>query len=239
VEALVRQPERWKDRLVRVAGEFRGRNLYGDLPSATQRGRGDWVLKDGAQALWITGKLPRGEGFRLDPSLRRDTGKWLEVLGRIELVGGLPYLRASAVDLTTRPARDPPPVVAAQPVGPKEPPQVVFSLPLDGEADVAPATRFVVQFSKDMDESTFSGRVALRYLGGPEAGGAGSFRLTATYDAGLRALTVDPGGVLQAGRALEILLLPGIADLDGMELAPRAGRNATGVADVLRFTVAP
>jgi hypothetical protein len=38
---------------------------------------------------------------------------------------------------------------------------------------------------------------------------------------------------------LEILLLPGIVDIDGMELVPRPGKEgvASGVTDVLRFQV--
>ena len=46
---------------------------------------------------------------------------------------------------------------------------MVFALPLDGENEVPSDSRFMVQFSKDMDENTFDGRVMLRYAG-PRAG---------------------------------------------------------------------
>jgi hypothetical protein len=137
-----------------------------------------------------------------------------------------------------RPAREAP-SAPALPERPKEPPQVVFSLPLDGETEVASATRFAVQFSKDMDESTFAGRVALRYAGATQAGDTAFGHLAATYDAGLRTLTVDPGDPLRAGRIVELLLLPGIADLDGLALVARPGRSVAGAADILRFTVGP
>ena len=42
---------------------------------------------------------------------------------------------------------------------------MVFALPLDGDAEVPRDSRFVVQFSKDMDEATFAGHVLLRYAG--------------------------------------------------------------------------
>ncbi|HEX6737193.1 MAG TPA: hypothetical protein VF310_02865 [Vicinamibacteria bacterium] len=87
-----------------IMGVFRGRNLFGDLPAASQRKPGDWVLKDGEQALWVTGKEPKGKGWALDPDYRADTARWLEVEGRPEVVNGIVYLEASALRLVKRPA---------------------------------------------------------------------------------------------------------------------------------------
>lgn len=64
---------------MRVAGQFRGRNLYGDLPARSHLDKDDWVIKDELFALWVTGRRPKGEGFSLDAGLKRDTNKWLEV----------------------------------------------------------------------------------------------------------------------------------------------------------------
>ena len=89
---------------VRVVGQFRGTNLFGDLPAESRRDPDDWVLKDGEHALWITGKPPRGKGFDLDPANRSDTGRWLEVEGKLEVVGDLVYIKASRVTLVARPA---------------------------------------------------------------------------------------------------------------------------------------
>jgi hypothetical protein len=58
-----------------------------------------------------------------------------------------------------------------------------------------------------------------------------------TYDGGLRTLRVDPGDLLRSGRVVELLLLPGIVDLDGTPLEPRPGRTAGAATDVLRFLV--
>ena len=61
-----------------------------------------------------------------------------------------------------------------------------------------------------------------------------------TYDGGRKALTVDPGDVLRPGREVEILLLPGIVDIDGLRSsrrAPAATAVPLGATDFLRFEV--
>jgi hypothetical protein len=239
LEALVTKPGSQDGRTVRVVGKFRGRNLYGDLPLSSQRNTSDWVIKDDVFAVWISGKKPKGSGWELDPTLKRDTEKWIEVIGKPETRRGVTYVRALRIGLTTAPS----PVAEAKPMPPppprpKKPPVIVFALPLDGEADVKPNSIFVVQFNKDMDMKTFDGKVQLRYAG-PRLPGDREFDgLRLTYDEGRRALMVDPGDLLRSGRRVELILLPGIADTDGMALVPRTPENASGYAvDVLHYEV--
>ena len=124
------------------------------------------------------------------------------------------------------------------PEKPKKPPVVVFALPLDGEGEVPSDSRFVVQFSKDMDEATFPGHVVLRYSGPVLPGDRAFDGVKLTYDRGRRALTVDPGDVLRPRRLLELILLPGISDIDGLTLVPRGViRGAGDAVDVLRYRV--
>lgn len=236
LESLVENPGRRDGQVLRLVGKFRGKNLYGDLPARSQRDSDDWVIKDDLYAVWVTGKKPKGRGWELDTDLKRDTGKWIEVIGRPVTMNGITYVKAIEVNLTTPPT----PVAEAKPAPPppprpKVPPVVVFALPLDGE-DVPPASQFVVQFSKDMDESTFKGRVVLRYVGPRQPGDRALDGVKLRYDGGRRALTVDPGDLLRPGRQVELLLLPGIADLDGLPLVPRQG-DAGEHADVLRYVV--
>jgi len=87
---------------VRIVGRFRGANLYGDLPAGTRLDPGDWVLQDGEHAVWVTGRPPKGKGFELDPGNKADTGRWLEVEGKLDPSGR--YLKASRVQLVARPA---------------------------------------------------------------------------------------------------------------------------------------
>lgn len=236
LEGLVQKPGAYDGKNIRVVGKFRGRNLYGDLPVSSQRGGSDWVIKDDLYAVWVTGRKPKGSGFDLDSNLKRDTGKWIEVIGRATTRGSVTYIQAMRIALASPPsataeAQPPPP----PPERPKKPPVVVFALPLDGEAEVAPDSRFVVQFSKDMDEKTFNGHVLLRYVG-PRLPGDREFDgLRLTYDNGRRALTIDPGDTLRPRRQLELVLLPGISDLEGLSLVSRTGRMFTEAVDVLRF----
>jgi len=100
---LATNPSQYTDKTVSVVGLFAGRNLFGDLPAGSQRSSSDWVLKLGAHAVWVTGKPPQGKGWRLDPDYRGDTVRWLQVTGRVEAVGGVTFLRASKVALTSAP----------------------------------------------------------------------------------------------------------------------------------------
>jgi hypothetical protein len=238
LEALLSPPGKRDGQLLRVVGKFRGHNLYGDLPAQSQRRSADWVIKDDVYAVWVTGRKPKGSGWELDAGLKRDTGKWIEVIGVPETLGGVTYLKAERVGLTIAPTATaeakaaPPP-----PERPRVPPVVVFTLPLDGDREVPADARFVVQFSKDMDESSFDGRVIVRYVG-PRLPGDREFDgVRLSYDGGHRALIVDPGDVLRVGRRLEVVLLPGIADVDGLTLEPRPGTHAQGAVDIVSYEI--
>jgi hypothetical protein len=240
LEDLVAKAPQYDGKMVTVRGQFRGENLFGDLPSASRRRSSDWVLKEDVYAVWVTGKKTKGPGWSLDPSLRRDSGKWLQVTGRVLVGAKAVTIEAIEVVLSKAPsarpqaqAQPPPP----PPPKPKRPPVVVFSLPLDGERDVPPDGIFEVQFSNDMDETSFKGRVAFRYAGRPQPGDNSLDAMRVSYDLGRRALRVDPGDVLRPGRVVELLLLPGIVDLDGLPLETRPGKNPGAATDVLRFQV--
>jgi hypothetical protein len=57
-----------------------------------------------------------------------------------------------------------------------------------------------------------------------------------SYDRGRRALVVDPGMMLAGGRQVELLLLPGIVDSEGLALVPRGALTVEGFADILRYS---
>jgi hypothetical protein len=100
---VITHPGPYAVKPITVVGVFAGRNLFGDLPAGSQRTPSDWVLKQGTNAVWVTGKLPQGRGWKLDPDYRGDTAKWLQVTGRVEAVSGVTYLRATKVALTSAP----------------------------------------------------------------------------------------------------------------------------------------
>jgi hypothetical protein len=232
VGALIATPKAFVGQPVRVVGKFRGRNLYADLPDKAAHDRGEWVIKDDRYAVWVAGK-PAGPGFSLDLGSPDDTRRWVEVAGTPLLKDGRVLLQAQLVSIV------PPPPGARvlqsrlSIAGRETPPAVIFAMPMEGEP-VRPDARFVIQFSKQMDEESFRGRIRLRYAGETTDEG---FRVTTHYDPGLRSLVVDPGTLLRAGGQVEIQLLPGIIDADGLPLEPRPGRKADGAVDVLRYVV--
>ncbi len=104
LESLVRGPDRYQGRTIVVRGSFRGRNLFGDMPAGSAKGRSDWVLRDGPFFIWITGKAPKGAGFALSLDRPSDATYRVEVEGRPERSNGLVYLRAEDVRLLGRTA---------------------------------------------------------------------------------------------------------------------------------------
>jgi len=100
---ILDDPGSYLGKKVRVYGQFRGRNLFGDLPPTTARGQGDWVLKDGDTALWVVGKEPKGQGWKLDLQYRGDSKNWLDVEGKPEVENGVLYLKASKVLMSKAP----------------------------------------------------------------------------------------------------------------------------------------
>lgn len=99
---VLADPSKFAGKPIRILGQFRGNNLFGDLPEETRRKPGDWVVKDGENAIWVTDRPPKGKGFALDPDYKGDSSRWLEVEGKPEVVNGVLYLRASKVMLATR-----------------------------------------------------------------------------------------------------------------------------------------
>ena len=227
---LVGRPAELGGRTVRVVGRFRGRNLEHDLPEPGPRSA--WVLKSGPHAIWVTGHKPSGPGFSLKADRAGDTGKWLEVTGRVETWKGVTTLRAREVALTAPAAS----VTRGRRLLTAEKPDVVFTLPVAGDEPVPPDAVFLVQFSTYMDEESFAERVRLRYGDVPEEQG----ELTGArwrYDETRRTLVVDPGQPLRPGSTVELLLLPGIEDAWGTPLAGEPGASPDRVLARLRWPV--
>jgi hypothetical protein len=104
IRQILDEPSAYSGKTARIYGQFRGRNLFSDLPANSARGKDDWVLKDGDTAMWVIGKTPKGEGWKLDLDYRGDSKSWLEVEGKPEVVNGVVYLKASRVLMSKAPA---------------------------------------------------------------------------------------------------------------------------------------
>lgn len=227
VRAIALSPERYAEREVRVIGRFRGRNLYGDLPTPLNKDRWDFVLQSADAAIWVTGMRPRGKDFNLDPGARVDTGRWLEVTGVVRRSATQVWIEATGM----KPAAEPEtPVEISVPIRPPEaPPTVVFSAPVADDVDVERSTAVRIQFSRDMDGPTIRNRVRVSYV--PPATGAPPPPVpafTALYNEGTRSLEIKFSQPLERFQRVKIELLEGITAHDGQPLAPWALTFSTG-----------
>ncbi|MGH9460287.1 MAG: Ig-like domain-containing protein [Vicinamibacteria bacterium] len=241
---LVRNPEPFYDKLISVVGKFRGDNVYNDLSMHTKKTPRDFIIKVADTAIWVTGKRPEGEGFELNPERRRDTGRWLKVTGVPWTDGGDVYLRAQLIELVDKP-EDPdlePQAVEEEVAEIEEgesPPEVIFTVPLNGERSLALDTEFRIQFSKDMNRASFDRNIDLLY--GDDAGEGNPFPdMKVSYDEPSRSLVVTPGKRLEPGKEIQLILYKGIRD-DGdrpLVVDPEAESEVPAAAIILRFATA-
>jgi hypothetical protein len=232
VRNLALAPERYVDQRVTVKGQFRGRNLFGDLPQAPAGGNGsrDFVIRSADSAIWVTGKQPKGRGFSFDVTSRLDTQRWVEVSGTVKWERGLVSIVAQQLAETSPQAEvrveqvNVAPAVIA--------PEVLFSAPTADETDVAQDTKVRIQFSRDLDPATLKGRVEVSYSmtqsrerGEPEPP---PVLARVGYNPGARVMeiTFDPG--LERFRIVEVRLKDGILGTDGAPMKPWTLTFTTG-----------
>ena len=242
LRSLVQDPEKYIDRQIAVLGKFRGSNLYGDLSMRDKRTPRDFVIKVADAAIWVTGRRPRGTGFRLDSKKRRDTGKWLAVVGttwKYEPTGTY-YLRAEKISMVDEPVNknlSPVKAVVDNKRDLGSPPEVVFSLPLAGERDISVDSEFQIQFSSDMNQDSFNRNVDLLYA--DDDGVGNPFPdLEVIYDKSRRTLTVRPNKSLERAKEILLILYDLIEDEEGQSLLsdPAVSSIEPGAAVVLAFT---
>ena len=201
-----------------VTGNFRGRNLFGDLPDAPRKGRYDFVIRNTEGAVWVTGVRPRGRGFDLDVDRRLDTNQWVEVTGTVVHDRGLVLIESTRIAAAKAPT-EAPAVAEADALAPPPPLEIVFFSPSDGEIDVTPSAPVRVQFSRGVREASLTGRVTAGYTGAEGTPGA-SLALKTTYDAANRAVEIRFAQPLEPFRTVVVRLLDGIVAFDGGPLKP-------------------
>ena len=214
VRSLSLEPWRFEGQKVTIVGNFRGRNLLGDLPDAPGKGKYDFVLAGNEGAIWVVGLRPRGRGFDLDVDRRVDTNRWLRVTGVVNRQKGLVTLEGAEVALT-EPEK---PVKAAEPdpqsnLPPPEPVVVVFSAPTPDETDVPSNVAVRIQLSRGLRESSLNGRIRVTYAGGPSTEPPIQFKTT--YDPALRAIQLAFSKPLTPFQTVKVELLEGLTAFDG------------------------
>jgi hypothetical protein len=219
VRAIALEPWRFEGQMVTLVGQFRGRNLLGDLPAAPARGRYDFVLRSVDAAVWVTGLRPRARNVELSVDARVDTGKWVQVTGTVARERGLVLIEGTTFAHTTAPeaqatANEEP----AAPPPPAAPLEVVFSSPTPDETDVTPASTVRVQFSRGLNPATIPGQIRVTLLGAPP--GTPPLDFQQTYDAANRAIEIKFAQPLPALRTIRVELLEGLKAFDGGTFAP-------------------
>jgi hypothetical protein len=220
VRAIALEPWKFDTQKVTVVGNFRGRNLFGDLPGAPGKSRYDFVLRGVEGAIWVTNLRPRGSGFELDVNRRIDTDRWIEVTGTIVRDRGLVSIDATRLTLAKAP-QDEAPAESAAPAVPLEPVQVVFSSPTGGEIDVTPTGTIRIQFSRGLSEPSLAGRLRVSYVGAPVAADTDSgLRFQAAYDGANRAIVLRMAQPFEAYRTVKVEILEGMKAFDGAPVTP-------------------
>jgi hypothetical protein len=216
VRSLAIEPWKFEGQTVTVTGNFRGRNLFGDLPGAPGNSRYDFVLRGTEGAVWVTDFRPRGQGFDLDVNRRVDTDRWIEVTGTVAREKGLVTLKATRLSLAKAPQ-----VTAADepdaPTVPLTPIEVVFNSPTEGETDVSSSAPIRIQFSRGLNESSIAGNIKVTYLGQQ---GDGGLEFKSSYDAANRAIQISFAKPLEPFRTVRVELLDGLKGFDGAPFKP-------------------
>jgi hypothetical protein len=230
IRAIVLNPARYADQKVTVSGQFAGRNLLGDLPEAPGKSRYDFVIRSADAAIWIVNMRPRakdqGRDVELSLDARIDTGRWVQVAGKVVNARGLQWIDADAGSFAfVKPpaetnAEDEPAIrVPAAP-----PPEVIFSTPTEDETDVSMNTAVRIQFSRDIDPATLKNHIRVRYLTEQSAERGEPVTPTAEftfqYLPANRVLDIKFAKPLERFRTVKIDLLEGILGTDQQPVKP-------------------
>jgi len=217
IRALALEPWKYAGQKVTVTGNFRGRNLFGDLPGAPGKSRYDFVIRGAEGAAWVAGIQPKGRGFDLDIDRRIDTDKWLEVTGVVAYERGLVRIDASGLASASAPQivleaderATPPPTLP--------PLEVVFSSPTPGEVDVDAKTAVRIQFSRGLDPKSIGGAIRVSY---PDRD-VKPPPFQTTYDAATRSVMMKFASPLEPG-TVRIEVLDTLKAFDGAAAKPSA-----------------
>ncbi len=230
LRTLAMEPEKYAGRPVTIVGQFRGRNLFGDLPEAPLGHKWQFVLRSTDAAVWVMGLQPKGKTFNFDPNRRIDSGRWVRVAGTVRTAKGLTWLEGTSIALAQAPADTATEVAIAAP--PPPPVEVLFAAPGDGESDVRLDERLRLQLSRDLDPATLKDRVRITYAvaDSRERGEAQppSIAFAAIYTKETRALEIRPAQPWERFRTVKVEFLEGVKGTDGGAMAPLTITFTTG-----------
>jgi hypothetical protein len=215
LRTVAMDPLRFDGQVVTITGQFRGRNLFGDVPEAPAQNRFQFVLRSGDAALWVMGVEPKGKTFNFDPTKRIDTGRWVRVQGTVRSAKGLTWLAGTSIELAPAPVET---TEVAIDLPPPPPVEILFTAPTDGEADVKPGARVRMQLSRDLNPETLKDRIRF----------TPAVAFTTNYTKENRALEIRPTEGFPPFQAVKMEILEGVKGTDGGAMAPFTLTFTTG-----------
>lgn len=215
LRAVAMEPEKFDGQKVTLSGQFRGRNLFGDLPDEPVQNKYQFVIRNGDAAVWVMGVQPKGKTFNLDPSKRIDTGRWLKVQGTVHHTRGMAWLEATSVELTPAPEEATEVTIDLPPPPPVE---ILFAAPEEGEGDVKTTERIRIQLSRDLNPATLKDRIRF----------TPPIEFTTSYTKENRALEIRPKEPFPALTSIKLEILEGVQGTDGGVMKPFTLTFTTG-----------
>jgi len=220
VRSLTLEPWKFDGQTVTIVGNFRGRNLFGDLAGTPNKSKYDFVLRGSEGAIWVTSLRPKGDKFDLDINRRVDSDRWLEVTGKVVHDHGLVSIDGTRVRLAKAPEATAENDEPAVPAAPLDPVQVIFSTPTDGDTDVASSGTIRIQFSRGLKEPSLANMIRVSYLGAPAADPTATLPFTLSYDGASRSIQIKMKQHFESFRTVRVQLLDGITGFDGAPVTP-------------------
>jgi hypothetical protein len=215
LRAVAMEPDRFEGQKVTITGQFRGRNLFGDLPEAPAQNRYQFVLRSADAAVWVMGVQPKGRTFNFDPAKRIDSGRWVKVQGTVRTAKGLTWLEGTSIELAPAPEETTEVTIDLPPPPPVE---ILFTAPTEGEGDVRTDVRIRMQLSRDLNPETLKDRIRFT----PE------LPFTTNYTKENRALEIRPTEGFPAFKPIKMEILEGVKGTDGGPMAPFTLTFTTG-----------
>ena len=224
LRAVAMEPAKFEGQKVTVVGQFRGRNLFGDLPEAPAHNRYQFVLRASDAALWVMGVQSKGRDFNFDPAKRIDTGRWVKVQGTVRTAKGLTWLEGTSIELAPEPEET---TEVAIDLPPPPPVEVLFTAPTEGEGDVRSTERIRMQLSRDLDPESLADHLRLSYVD-PDSKQSTPIAFTTSYTRENRALEIKPDEPLDRFRLVKLEILEGVKGTDGGAMLPFTLTFTTG-----------
>ena len=232
LRSIALEPWRFDGETVTITGQFHGRNILGDLPTAPRQSEHDFVLTASGAALWVTDLEPKGRDFELNVTARVDTAQWVRVTGVVARQSGLVIVQGATIALADPSSDSASGAESALPLTARlvPPADAIFSVPTTGETLVDRETTVRIQFSRGLDQESVARGVSARYVSASESGPEldAPLELAVTYTTATDSIEVTFDDPLEPFRMVRVELTESLQTFDAQPVTPFAVVFTTG-----------